>query len=191
MRIIISLNENSIKEAIKQVEEIKKKISNELPRVFLLKCVEWIKITAISNLDLTDLSSDVVKEVENGWQTEFVASNIVRLINTADRATYLEFGVGSVGKQQSHSKAGELGYEYDVPSSHKQADGTWKFYIDKNDGVDLNVGFYTVHYTKGQKKEIVTKGSPANMFLFKAIKEFETTGIYKLLWKQSKEEVIK
>lgn len=158
--------------------------------MYLQKCVEWIKNTANFNLKSHYLSNDIVSKIESAWATEYLSNNYIRLINTEDTATYLEFGVGIVGQENRHTVATSAGYKYNVPSEYKKEDGSWRFYLEEGEGVDLNVGTYNVSYTQNGKKRVVTKGSPANMFLFKAMKEFETSGKYKELWEQAKAEVI-
>lgn len=190
MHINIDLSKKSIENAIKQIKAVQKKVQTELPRVYLQKCVEWIKNTANFNLKTHYLSDDIVSKIENAWDTEYLSNNYIRLINTEDTATYLEFGVGIVGQENRHTVATNAGYKYNVPSEYKKEDGSWRFYLEEGEGVDLNVGTYNVYYTKNGKKKVVTKGSPANMFLFKAMKEFETSGKYKELWEQAKAEVI-
>ena len=190
MRIKIDLSKKSIANAIKQIKAVQKKIQKDLPRVYLQKCVEWIKFNANANLKAHYISLDIVEKIENSWVTEYISNNHIRLINTQDTAPYLELGVGIVGQENKHSASTSAGYKYNIPTEHKKEDGSWRFYLEEGEDIDLNVGTYNVSYTQSGKKKVVTKGSPANMYLFKAIKSFETSGAYKNLWKQAKAEVI-
>lgn len=190
MRIKIDLSKKSIENAIKKIKEVQKKVQKDLPRVYLEKCVEFIKFNANANLKSHYISLDIVEKIEKSWTTEYVSNNYIRLANTEDTATYLEFGVGIVGQENKHSVSASAGYKYNIPTKYKKEDGSWRFYLEESESVDLNVGTYNVSYTQNGKKKVITKGSPANMYLFKAMKSFETSGAYKTLWEQAKAEVI-
>lgn len=198
MRINIDLSKKSIENAIKQIKAVQKKVQNDLPRVFLQKCVEWIKAESDNNLFRIPMDYEIISLIQKNWVVSPVVENTITLSNTAQYeagkniAVFVEFGVGSVGQSKSHEKADEANYEYNVPSRYKHSDGKWNFNAHHQQyAIDLNKGYYYI-YQRNNSGQItaVTKGSPANMFLFKAVKSFETSGIYQKLWEQACAEVI-
>lgn len=198
MKINISLDKKSINNAIKQIKAVKKKIQKDLPTVYLQKCVEWIKNEANNNLAQIPMDYEITSLIAKSWIVSPVVGNRITLSNIAEIgngknvAVFVEFGVGSVGKSNAHDSADEANYEYNVPSRYKHADGKWTFNATHQQyAIDLNKGYYYIYQRENSGKiTAVTKGSPANMYLFKAMKTFETSGIYKKIWEQACAEVI-
>lgn len=198
MRINIDLSKKSIEKAIKQIKAVQKKVQKDLPRVFLQKCVEWIKAEANNNLSRIPMDYEITSFIQKNWVVSPVVGNKITLSNTAQYeagkniAVFVEFGVGSVGQSKSHDMADEANYEYNVPSRYKQSDGKWTFNAHHQQyAIDLNKGYYYIYQRENSGQiTAVTKGSPANMYLFKAMKAFETSGIYQKLWEQACAEVI-
>lgn len=198
MKINISLDKKSIENAIKQIKAVQKKVQTDLPRVFLQKCVEWIKNEANNNLSQIPMDYEIISLIQKSWTISPIVGNSITLSNTAEVergknvAVFVEFGVGSVGQSKAHDRADEANYEYDVPSRYKHADGKWTFNAHHQQyAIDLNKGYYYIYQRQNSGQiTAVTKGSPANMFLFKAMKTFETSGIYQKLWEEACAEVI-
>lgn len=195
MRIKIDLSKKSIENAIKQIKEVQKKIQKDLPKVYLQKCVEWIKAEANKNLWMTDIGSDVKGLIQDSWKMSKIENNRVVLSNNAqfeegkNLAVFVEFGVGIVGYENSHEKADEANYEYNVLTWAKDQEGAWSYTLDSANRMNIESKYYEAIGLNGDF-QFVTKGSPATMFLFKAWKTFETSGMYKELWEQAKAEVI-
>lgn len=213
MRINIELSKKSVENAIKQIKAVQKKIQNELPKVYLQKCVEWIRLQADNNISATPIDGEIISLIKRSWYISPVVGNIIKISNTAkyqdgkNVAVFVEFGVGIVGQSSSKEPDFEKeaiaksGYQYNLPSEYKRSsrnpnskyhknENAWSFYISPDKGVDLHSGYYEEYQTNSGNTKIVTAGSPATMFLFKAWKSFETTGIYKTLWQEAKAEVI-
>lgn len=194
MKINISLDKKSINNAIKQIKAVKKKIQKDLPTLYLNKCVASIIDMANRNLLLTNIGSEVQDKIQNGWQVSPVVKNQITLSNIAEfekgknLAVFVEFGVGIVGQGQSHKLASKAGYEYNVLSDAKDQFGNWIYALEGGVGtMNIESNYYEM---SDDGLWIKTKGSPSTMFLYKAWKEFETSGLYKRLWEQAKAEVI-
>lgn len=194
MKINISLDKKSIQNAIKQINAVKKKMAKKLPTVYLQKCVASIIDIANRNLSLTNIGSDVQSLIQTSWIISDVVGNKITLSNNAEYesgknlAVFVEFGVGIVGQGSSHKLASQVGYEYNVLSDAKDQFGNWIYSLDGGVGtMNIESNYYEM---SNDGLWIKTKGSPSTMFLYKAWKEFETSGLYKQLWEQAKAEVI-
>lgn len=178
------------------MKEVQKKVQTKLPEVYLRKCVEWIKTEANNNLMATAIGSNVKMLIQSQWREELVG-NTIKLSNTAEYekgvnlAVFVEFGVGIVGQQSPHEKAQEANYQYNVPSNAKRNDGQWSFSADDGESyMNLEKGYYNTFNLGDGALTVVSKGSPATLFLYKAVTAFQTSGAYKTLWEQAKAEVI-
>lgn len=196
MRINIDFSKKSIENAIKQIKAVQKKVQKNLPRVYLQKCVEWIKAEADKNLWITDIGSSVKAKIQDSWKISKVVDNKIVLSNNAqfesgkNLAVFVEFGVGIVGYENSHEMANKANYEYNVLTWSKDQEGKWAYTLDGGASrMNIESRYYEAIGLNGDF-QFVTKGSPATMFLFKAWKTFETSGAYKTLWEQAKAEVI-
>ena len=196
MRINIDLSKKSIENAIKQIKEVQKKVQKDLPRVYLQKCVNEIIRLANQNLMSTDIGSEVKALIQSSWEISPVVANKITLSNTAEfesgknLAVFVEFGVGRVGGSRPHELANQANYEYNVWSMRKDPYDRWTYTLEGGeDRMNIESGYYEGGETdKGFYFK--TAGSPATMFLFKAWKYFETSGMYKELWEKAKAEVI-
>lgn len=196
MRIKIDLSKKSIENAIKQIKEVQKKVQKDLPRVYLQKCVNEIIRLANQNLMATDIGSEVKALIQSSWEISTVVANKITLSNTAEfesgknLAVFVEFGVGRVGGSKPHKLSGEANYEYNVWSMRKDPYDRWTYTLEGGeDRMNIESGYYEGGETS-KGFYFKTAGSPATMFLYKAWKSFETSGMYKELWQQAKAEVI-
>lgn len=196
MRIHIELSKKSIKNAIKQIKAVQKKVQKDLPRVYLQKCVNEIILLANQNLMGTNIGNEVKSLIQSSWEISPIVANKITLSNTAEFesgkniAVFVEFGVGRVGDSKPHKLSGEANYEYNVFSMRKDPYDRWTYTLEGGeDRMNIESGYY-----EGGKKDkgfyFKTAGSPSTMFLYKAWKTFETSGMYKELWEQAKREVI-
>lgn len=197
MRININLSKKSIENAIKQIKTVQKKVQNDLPRVYLQKCVAKIIELANQNLMATTIGSGVKILIQGSWEISPVVGNRIVLSNNAEYesgknlAVFVEFGVGMVGQENSHKMANEANYEYNVLTWSKDQNGRWFYSLQGGESqMNIESKYYQGVETGSGGLEFVTKGTPATMFLYKAWKTFETSGLYKTLWEQAKAEVI-
>lgn len=177
MRINIGYDTKSIDKALKQIEEYQKKVQGLIP-TFLQRCAE--RIIKRANERLVDegnalgLSSVLIREIQNGWQpptiTQTATSATALLENTADKAVYIEFGVGQLGAFDSHAEAIDAGYSYDI-NGHGQ--NGWKFWVRGNKEIDIGEAFRDKEIRhRDNAIEIYTRGQPATMFAFQALMDF-------------------
>lgn len=189
--INISLDTKSVKQAIKEINKVQKKLSNQVPKVYLTKCVDYIVAKANEYLMQVNMDSSIIADIQTHWMVEHYGNNQIRLVNNSDKAVFVEFGVGIVGQQNAHPNSYKTNYEYNIPTKAKKLDGSWVFELDKDNAVDLVVGRYrTVRETQRGNQVIKTKGSPANLYLYNAIMDFQTTGAYKRLWQETLEQTL-
>lgn len=196
MRIKIDFSKKSIENAIKQIKEVQKKAQKDLPRVYLQKCVAKIIEIANQNLMVVDIGSQVKSLIQTSWQISPVVGNRIVLSNDAEYesgknlAVFVEFGVGRIGGSSPHILSDQANYEYNVWSMRKDPNDKWTYTLEGGeDRMNIESGYYEGGNTdKGFYFK--TAGSPATMFLYKAWKNFETSGLYKTLWEQAKAEII-
>lgn len=191
-KININFDAKSIKEAIQQVQTIKKKMQDEVPGKFINKCLEWVMNRANQYLSSISMDSEIISDIQGKWIIEKVSNNAMRLVNTSDKAVYVEFGVGRVGERNSHPQANIEGYQYDMPSKYKKADGSWAFDAQhKQYAIDLNEGYYVMYNKENSNRAtVLTKGSPANLYLYNAGMDLVTSGAYKTIWQETLKETI-
>lgn len=182
-RININYDIKSLEKAIERIEIIKKKFQTTIPTIFLDRCLDYVIKQANQYLDGFDIDKLVTSDIQNHWRKEKLSNNRVRLLNDSDKAVYIEFGVGKVGQSKSHPNSSKTGYEYNIPTDAKTLSGQWVFKLDDKQGVDLVAGYY-----KQRKDNIITKGSPANMYLYNAMMDLISSGSYKTIWNRVLQE---
>lgn len=127
MKIKIELNRNSIEQAKKQLLYVKK-ILPQMQKDFLEGVALWLIEKANFYLNNSDIGENVKIDISNSWDYQ-VIGNGIKIINTAQKAVFVEFGVGIVGQGNAHPNASVEGYEYNKPSPYKdrKGSGTWVF----------------------------------------------------------------
>ena len=183
-KIYINFDKKSISNAIKQIQQVKKTLQNETTTVFLTRCLNWIRTRANEYLDMFNIDQRTISDIKSNWEAN-VVGNVGTLINKSYKAVFVEFGVGAIGATSPHPNAPHENYEYNVPSDKKDRDGKWRFKVDEDYGVDLIAGYYS-------KKEntITTSGSPSTLYLYNAMMDLISSGIYKTLWKEALKQTI-
>lgn len=164
--------------------------------MYLEKCVAKIIELANQNLMITDIGSEVKALIQSSWQISPVVGNRIVLSNNAEfesgknLAVFVEFGVGIVGQGNKHTLANQANYEYNVLTEAKDQNGRWFYTLQGGeDRMNIESNYYQGYSTENGL-QFSTQGTPATMFLYKAWKLFETSGLYKTLWEQAKAEVI-
>lgn len=176
-KIKINFDKKSIQEAIKQLKDIKKKMQKDVPSLFVTRCLEWIRDRANEYLSNIDMSGAIISNIQSSWEIQPITNNSMKLVNSSNKAVFVEFGVGKVGQSQSHPNAGVENYEYNVESGKKDKYGRWRFRVNESLGVDLVVGNYTQ-----DGETITTMGSPSTLYLYNAGMDLMSTGVYKDIW---------
>ncbi len=184
MQINIDLLDlRTVGKAINQIEEYQKKIRELIPE-FLKRCAEAVRDLANQKLGGYGYSGALISEIQNSWSIDDSTDGVVTLINSHDKAVYIEFGTGIVGSGDAHEMASKSGYKYDVNGHGEKG---WRFirFADVAD-VDLPDGRYTE--IKGDHTGmwflIHTKGAPATMFLYQAATDFVDYKLYKRIWNE-------
>lgn len=183
---------NSIKDAIKQIQQIEQKFQKNTKELFIVKCLLWIRDKANNYLSEIPMDGEVLSDIRAKWQIESISKTKKRLVNYSNKATFVEFGVGIVAEKNPHPQAVVEGYEYNKPSNSKHSDGKWTFNArDKQYAIDLKEGYFGIYQRENSGKIVaVTKGSPANLFLYNAGMDLLSSGIYRELWHQAVKETI-
>lgn len=182
MKIEVGLNKQSIKNAIKQLNAIKKTVP-KMQQEFLMEVAHWLTDRANDYIKNSDLGSLVKDQIRSSWSYEPTA-NGVKIVNNAQKqvtnfgtvplAVLVEFGVGVVGQSQAHPNASAEGYEYNVDSGHKSADGSWQFWLN-SDERDLpmsafeDFGTYDDHRKGGKRMVVTTRGAKGVWYAYNAI----------------------
>jgi hypothetical protein len=168
-KITIELNTKSINDARKYLLNLKKQLP-KMENEFLEGVALWVIERANFHLNNADLGDLVKLEIRNGWEYEFT-TNGIKIINRTQKAVFVEFGVGIVGKGDAHPQASVEGYEYNVDSYHKdrKGTGTWVFQssIDELDLPLKNVEF--AYNESGSEYAIVTRGAKGVWYAYNAI----------------------
>lgn len=189
-KIDIELSTKSLKNAIRKLESIK---VDSLITAYLIEALKWLRNRADWYLLSANMDGNVIAEIMGGWQGE-ISRDTARLINTNEKAVFVEFGVGRVAENDPHPNANEAHYEYNVQPPQGQKlppDNRWYFSPDGKIGIDLQVGYYNSTTRKNGKEWIKTTGSPPTMYLYHASRDFFTSGAYKQLWANVLENSLK
>lgn len=176
MKIEIALNKQSVKKAIKQLNAIKKTVPT-MQQEFLMEVAHWLTDGANDYITNSDLGSLVKDQIRGSWSYEQTA-NGVKIVNRAEKAVYVEFGVGIVGQSQAHPNATEEGYEYNMDSPSKSIDGSWTFFTNSEE-LDLPKDALLAHNwyegkrgkggEKGKRLLIMTRGAKGVWYAYNAI----------------------
>jgi hypothetical protein len=200
MKIEIALNKQSIKKAKKQLLYVKK-ILPTMQKEFLEYVALWLIERANNYLNVSDIGENVKIDIRNGWEYDFTA-NGVKITNRTEKAVFVEFGVGVVGQSQEHPNATAEGYEYNVNSPYKSADGSWSFWLNSEER-DLpmsafsDFGTYDDHREGGKRMVVTTFGAKGVWYAYNAIvdakMEIEKVGGGEIgkLWNDVKKRYIK
>lgn len=187
MKIEVVLNKQSIKNAIKQLNAIKKLVPT-MQQEFLMKVARWITDRANTYLMSSDLGSIVKDQIRGSWSYE-PTENGVKIVNNAQKqvtnfgtvplAVLVEFGVGVVGQSQAHPNASAEGYEYNVDSGHKSEDGSWQFWLNSDErDLPMNAftdfGTYDDHRKGGKRMVVTTRGAKGVWYAYNAIVDAQT-----------------
>lgn len=187
MKIKVELNTQSIQNAINALTTARKQLQGKMLDDFLKAVREQIISLANNRIALTDIGYNVKQSIINGWQPiQYIGKTSkwlgIKLVNSAEKAVYVEFGVGIRGQQDPHTNAGMAGYRYNMPSDYKLSDGSWIFKIDDN--ADLDISLKSVD--NRTEHTIRTKGQVGYMYLYNAIVDFKDRNLAQKIWSDIK-----
>ena len=159
---------------------------------FLEKCAIWVIQRANERLDMLDVGIDVIEGIKASWSYT-IQNGVAKIINTFDKAVYVEFGVGIVGQGNPHPFSEESGYEYNLESTAKDDDGVWRFYANDAD-LDLPqeaIGHGSEFYDDSRDRMLIyTQGAVGAMYAYNAMQDLKTTGTAEKFWKEIRERYL-
>ena len=171
-KITVELNSKSIRNAIKSLNQEKKRIE-QATREYLELSADWIINRANEMLDRSDIGENIKNEIFGGWDTKWVAPNHLKILNHSRKAVYVEFGVGIIGQTDKHPNADKTGYEYNVDSEHKFGQGFWQFTVPSAEYLDLPQKSIISQDNDKYGISIITQGTEGVWYLFNAVEDFK------------------
>lgn len=174
-KVVFDLSEGSVAAAIKEIKRIERLLRTSVNQEFMKLSLEWIRDRAIKTLEMSGQDNTIVRAIANSFEIAPTTAKTLawKLTNSLDKAVYIEFGVGIVG-QGSHPLAGETGYDYNVPSDSKNADGTWTFTRRLSAGIDIKEENRESTSTKGGGEALVitTRGQGGELYMYNACMDY-------------------
>lgn len=181
MKINVKLNSKSIDKAIERLQQAKSKMPKMI-HDFLYELYLWFVNRANTHLDNSDIGKSVIEGIKTGWSYSIVG-NTLKIINTDDKAVFVEFGVGFMGQQIPHPNASETGYDYDIRPKNNHY---WVFYADDFEDVDMHEGYLVKPTNAGNHSLsvsgggssggywIITKGSWGDLYAYQTLVDLQT-----------------
>ena len=171
--IVVKPNKKSIDDAVFKLNVLRKFYS-QIQYEFMQFVCEWIINRANFYIDFLDIGSLVRTDIKNSWDYEISPTFSAQITNTAEKAVFVEFGVGVVGQMQPHPMANREGYQYNMPSIYKYAgkhhdENTWRFVKQSESEVDLPQGTYETWEKASGALKIITTGTEGAMFAYNAV----------------------
>ncbi len=193
-RIRIGLSVQSVNKAIYELEKIKNDTLKTMIIEFLKRTCEWIINRANSNVENSGRGSDVIEDIKSSWHYSINERGKAEIINSAEKAVYVEFGVGVVGQRTPHPNADEAGYDYNRDSNYKDYGGSWHFFSNESE-LDIPLssiewGLYPSAGDARQRLSVYTSGAKGDMFLYNAMMDYVSSGTVYTIWKDVKEKYL-
>ena len=202
MRYEATFSSKSINSVVKELKKRKKDLEEKMVKEFFFECCRKIISYANDNIRDYPIGNGLLLDIMTEWEyaDSFTGDSII-LRNKAEKAAYVEFGVGIVAEGAPHPMAYEVGYEYNIPTTAKIYSsttgggfeyGTWIFYQDQ-DQLDLPPSalddrIYFNEPTRDRSRMLIrTRGTEPTMFLFNAVLRFVSAGDAKRLWSEIKQ----
>lgn len=187
MKIPIDLSKpKTVLKAIQALKRAENTLVNKVVEEMAKECSNAIVERANKNLSSveTGIGAGLIADIRAGWVFE-KSKNGYTLSNIADKAVYIEFGVGATGQENPHPNADNARYDYDMPGK-KLKDRSWIFRIVDMNTVDIGEQYVMTRpngekiYQKG--KTVRTKGQPATMYLYNAFISFVESEEPQKIW---------
>ena len=170
MKLNVKLNQKSIKATINALKTAKKQLQEEMLNDFYKECYNYFVGCANYHLLSSGIGDLVIAEIQSSWHYEKTL-NGAKFTNDAEKAVYVEFGVGIVGGENEHPNANNTGYQYNMPSQSKLFDGSWIF---KSYEDELDIPQSTIISKKTMadgKLRILTSGTKGCFYAFNALED--------------------
>ena len=183
MKLKVGLNKQSVKNAINALKNAKKQLQGEMLDEFYKECYNYFVSRANYYLLSSDVGDLVISEIQSSWHYEKTISG-AKFTNDAEKAVYVEFGVGIVGGENKHPNSSIAGYQYNKPSQSKLADGSWIF-KSYEDELDIPQSAIISKKTMADGKlKILTSGTKGCFYAFNALEDLRLE--YKNIWEKIK-----
>jgi hypothetical protein len=186
-----SLTSSSIKKTIKKLSKFKDNFDIKVSELYLKKCCESIRDLADQYIGTTIEDVVLQDQIRSSWQYE-VHGNSAKLINTSEKAVFLEFGFGIKGAESGYPQEYEPSqYQYDVESRYKsKKDRSWSFSLAEGEPLDVNEKNILKQWTtKGGRLVILTRGQAPLLFVYNAVMNFRDNKVYKEAWEETLKEL--
>ena len=184
--INIDFSNKSIKNAINQIRNIRTKFSKcYIQDKYLLSVYNYIVSKSNEYLYASGFDNKLISEISASWEYQ-ITSGILKMTNTHEKSVYVEFGIGIIGQGSGYPQTFNPSYyEYNIPTEYKREDGSWRFDLGDGEILDIRQQDIISEEIRDNGKTIVkTKGYPATLFVYNAIMDFQSSGMYKKLWNQ-------
>lgn len=201
MRYTTTLSTKSINAVVKDLKKKKTELEKTMVKEFFFDCCRKIIEYANANINSYPIGNNVLFDIMTNWEyvKSFTGHSIV-LRNKAEKAAYVEFGVGIVAENSPHPLANDVNYDYNRPSFAKSTaiaqgkpDGTWVFYQNQDDldlptsALDDRIYFNEPNTRRSNRMLIQTRGTEPTMFLFNAVLKFVNNNDAKKIWESIKQ----
>lgn len=203
MRYETSFSSREINKVVKELRKRKKELETKMIKEFFFECCRKIISYANDNIRSYPIGNSVLFDIMTEWEyADSFTGNSIILRNKAEKAAYVEFGVGIVAEGDPHPVADEVGYDYNIPTTAKKLSsttgggfdyGTWIFYQDQDkldlppEAMDDRIYFNQPSTDRSNRMLIRTRGTEPTMFLFNAVLRFVNAGDAKRLWAEIKQ----
>lgn len=185
------------------VRDLKKRRAKyeTMVKEFFFDCCRKIIEYANANIRNYPIGDKVLFDIMTNWHyAESFTGNSIVLSNRAEKAAYVEFGVGIVAESSPHPLANDVNYDYNKPSFAKSTaiaqgkpDGTWVFYQNQDDldlptsALDDRIYFNEPNTRRSNRMLIQTRGTEPTMFLFNAVLMFINNNDAVKIWEEVKQ----
>lgn len=176
MKIKIDItSKKSVENAIKKLNDHKKQIEDKIIPEFLKECAIWLIDKANEYIDKTEIGFEVKADIRNSWEYHVSKTSVI-VRNTADKAVYVEFGTGAVGKENPHEMAKKNKYQYDTKTESKDEQGYWSFYSPK-EMLDIPMSAVSSSVESKYGFIVTTRGAKGVSYAFNALMDFKDYGL--------------
>lgn len=162
---------------LKNLNNVRRELKNNIDTLFIKNSLEWIRDRAIqllkNNLSFApNYFGTEVTDVKE-WSIIPTTNKSYILECNYENSASIEFGIGVVGESNPHPIAESVGFEYDVPSDSKRADGAWNF-IDQNEEIWYNFSGYQ-----------------GKSFLYNALMEYKQNNVWVKIYQATFDEIMR
>ena len=186
MKLQVKLNQKSIKNAINSLKKAKKQLQGEMLNEFYYECYNYFVGRANYYLSVADIGQLTKGDIETSWRFERTVDG-AKFVNDAQRAVFVEFGVGIVGERKEHPNADKTFYWYNMPSVPKQMMGNTGAWMFNTTEEELDIPQDAIDYQLPNDDggiTVVTYGTKGVWYAFNALEDLRLE--YPKIWERIK-----